>query len=228
MNLENSIKDCITKELEKGIVEKVISDKLEECISSSLKDMFSWGGEVKKVIENKVKSVMIPYLESYDYSKYICKLDSVLVEVLKDTTLENKKLLENFKELMISEEILREVKITQIYETWCDYCKKNIDRDKIEDYGAAHGPLPRHRPPAPHLRGALSGDDPALPGDRRLGAAPDQRRLRRQLPIRTDGRPDRYPGRIHARRADHKVERRTPPSAEHPPVDGRFDRPLGR
>jgi uncharacterized protein Yka (UPF0111/DUF47 family) len=106
MNLENSIKDSIAKELEKGIVEKVIAAKLEECITTSLKDKFSWSGEVRKVIDNKVKSVMIPYLENYDYSQYITKLDSVLVDVLKNTALENKKLLENFKELMTSEEEL--------------------------------------------------------------------------------------------------------------------------
>jgi predicted Holliday junction resolvase-like endonuclease len=140
MNLENSIKDCITKELEKGIVEKVIADKLEECISSALKDMFSWGGEVKKVIEGKVKSVMIPYLENYDYSEYISKLDSVLIDVLKNSSLENKVLLENFKELMTSETLPREIKITQIYDRWCEYCKKKIDTDKVDmyDYEGGH------------------------------------------------------------------------------------------
>ncbi|MCM0648669.1 hypothetical protein NBE98_09810 [Clostridium swellfunianum] len=134
MSLENSIKDCITKELEKGVVEKVISSKLEECVSSALKDMFSWGGDVKKVIENKVKSVMIPYLENYDYSQYITKLDSVLVDVLKNTALENKKILENFKELMTSEEELKSINITQIYDKWCNYCTEAIDKDKIDDY----------------------------------------------------------------------------------------------
>ncbi|NFA35142.1 hypothetical protein EXM81_18085, partial [Clostridium botulinum] len=72
-NLENSIKDCITKEIEKGIIEKVIAEQLEKCIEKSISDMFGWNGEIKKVIENKVKSVMIPYLEDYDYSEYITK-----------------------------------------------------------------------------------------------------------------------------------------------------------
>ena len=70
-NLENSIKDCITKELEKGVIEKVIAEQLEKCVEKSISDMFSWGGEVKKVVEEKVKGVIIPYLESYDYSEYI-------------------------------------------------------------------------------------------------------------------------------------------------------------
>jgi len=134
MNLENSIKDCISQEIEKGIVEKVIAAKLEECVSSALNDMFGWNGEVKKVIENKVKSVMVPYLENYDYSQYVCKLDSVLVDVLKGTSLENRKLLENFKELMTCEEISSDIKITKIYEKWCEYCSNVIDTEKIENY----------------------------------------------------------------------------------------------
>ena len=131
-SLENNIKDCISKELEKGIIEKVIAEQLEKCVEKSISDMFGWGGEVKKVVEEKVKSVMIPYLENYDYSEYIIKLDNVLVDVLKSSTLENKKLLENFKHLMTSEDMPRELKITDIYSKWNDYCKEKADRDNID------------------------------------------------------------------------------------------------
>ena len=134
MDLENSIKGCISQEIEKGIVERVIAAKLEECVSSALNDMFGYNGAVKKVIEDNVKSVMIPYLENYDYSQYICKLDSVLVDVLKSSALENKNLLENFKELMTTGENLRDIKITRIYEKWCECCAKSIDTDKINNY----------------------------------------------------------------------------------------------
>lgn len=134
-NLENSIKDCISKELEKGIIEKVIAEQLEKCIEKSIGDMFSWGGEVKEVVEEKVKSVMIPYLESYDYSQYIIKLDSVLTDVLKSSTLENKRLLENFKTLMTNEDIPEELKISDIFSKWNEYCKEKINKDEIElDY----------------------------------------------------------------------------------------------
>lgn len=134
MSLEQNMKDCIAKELENGIVEKVIAQKLEECISASLKDMFSRNGDIKKVIDAKVKEVMIPYLEGYDYSKYIAKLDSVLIDVLNTTALENKQLLENFKELMVSDKTPQEIKITDIYKKWSEYCKKKIDKDKIPNY----------------------------------------------------------------------------------------------
>lgn len=132
VTLEASIEGCIENELNKGIIEKVIAEKLEECISSSLRSMFEWSGDVQKVIEEKVKSVMIPYLESYDYSEYISKLDSVLVDVLKSSTLENRKLLENFKELMTTDDIPKKVKVSEIFEEWTKYCEEEIDREKID------------------------------------------------------------------------------------------------
>ena len=101
MNLENSIKDVISKKLEDGSIEKLVEEQLEKGVSNALSSLFSGYGDVTKVIEKQVKSVMIPYLSQYDYSNYIVKLDSILVDVLKASSLENKKMLENFKDLML-------------------------------------------------------------------------------------------------------------------------------
>lgn len=131
MNLENSIKDVITKKLEEGIIEKLIAEQLENGVKNALKDLLGHYGDVTKVIEKQLKSVMIPYLESYDYSQYIIKLDSVLVDVLKSSTLENKKLLENFKELIIPEED-KDIKVTDLFERWKKYVAKNVETNGLE------------------------------------------------------------------------------------------------
>ncbi len=131
MNLENNIKDVITKKLEEGFVEKLISEQLEIGVKNALKDLLGSYGDVTKVIEKQVKSVMVPYLESYDYSKYITKLDSVLVDVLKSSALENKKLLENFKELMIPEPE-KTIKVTDLFERWIKYVENNVETDGLE------------------------------------------------------------------------------------------------
>lgn len=131
MNLENSIKDVITKKLEEGFVEKLIAEQLENGVKNALKDLLGSYGDVTKVIEKQVKSVMIPYLESYDYSQYITKLDSVLVDVLKSSALENKNLLENFKELMIPDE-RKEIKVSELFEDWMKHVEKNVETDGLE------------------------------------------------------------------------------------------------
>lgn len=135
MNLENSIKDVITKKLEDGTVEKIVGEQLEKGVVNALDNLFRSYGDVTKVIEEKVKSVVIPYLESYDYSKYLTKLDSILVDVLKNSALDNKNLLENFKKLMSNESFSKEIKISDIFKKWCEYCEKNIDKDNLDmDY----------------------------------------------------------------------------------------------
>lgn len=135
MNLEDNIKDVIAKKLEDGTIEKLIEEQLIKGVKSALESLFGSYGDVTKVIEKQVKSVMIPYLESYDYSDYIVKLDSVLVDVLKNTAIENKTMLHNFKELMTVTERNTEMKVSDLFETWTKYVAKNVETDDLEiDY----------------------------------------------------------------------------------------------
>ncbi|QPW49575.1 hypothetical protein G9298_18070 [Bacillus thuringiensis] len=131
MNLENSIKDVISKKLAEGMVEKLIEEQLEKGINNALGSLFGSYGDLTKVIEEKVKSVMVPYLENYDYSNYITKLDSVLVDVLKSSALENKQLLSNFQELIIPA-TEKEIKVTDLFDKWKKYVEQNVEIDGLE------------------------------------------------------------------------------------------------
>lgn len=131
VNLENSIKDVISKKIEDGIIEKLISEQLEKGINNALENMFRSYGDVTKLIEEKIKSVMVPYLGSYDYSDYILKLDTILVEILKNTVLDNKQILENFKDLMLPEEI-KEIKVSDIFSKWMEYVAKKVNTSGLE------------------------------------------------------------------------------------------------
>lgn len=115
MNLENSIKGVITQKLEDGIVERLVGEQLEKGISEALNSLFRSWGDGSKVIEEKLKEVIVPYLENYDYSEYVLKLDAALVEILQNTTLDNRKMLENFKDLMITEE-RKTIKVSEIFD----------------------------------------------------------------------------------------------------------------
>lgn len=131
MNLESSIKDVIATKLGDGTIEKLVSQQLEKGVESALKDLFSYG-DLTRVIKDKIKSVMIPYLETYDYSKYIIKLDDVLTEVLKNSALENKNLLENFKELMVIDNLSKEMNVTELFDKWMDYVSENVSTSELE------------------------------------------------------------------------------------------------
>jgi hypothetical protein len=134
MSLETEVKDVINQKLNDGTIEKIISEQLEKGVSNAMENLFRSYGDVTKIIEEKIKSVMVPYLEGYDYSEYITKLDSVLVDVLKHAALDNKVMLENFKELMMPVEN-DTIKASELFDRWTKYVAKNVETDGLEiDY----------------------------------------------------------------------------------------------
>ena len=132
MSLENNISEVIQKQLQGDLIEKVVAEQLEKCVRNAVDSLFGSWGDCKKIVEEKIKEVMVPQLSQYDYSKHILKLDHVLTEVLKATTLDNRKLLENFKEFMLMEEVPKEVKVSEIYDKYMKHVADNVDTDGLE------------------------------------------------------------------------------------------------
>lgn len=112
-------------------VAEIVKDKFKNAIGAAIEKAFRWG-DVEKAIEQKVKQVMIPYIEGYDFSEYLPKLDSVLTEIVNsDTCIGNKKILENFKDLMTEPEY-KQINLTDLFELWIKRCEKDIDTDGLE------------------------------------------------------------------------------------------------
>lgn len=133
MTLENQIKDVISKKLTDGTVEKLIESRIEEGIDSALKELFGWRGEVAKVLESKLKEVMIPQIENHDFSEYLVKLDAVLTELANTTTKPNKTILDNFK--MAMSEQPKEIKVSELFKKWKEHVAEEIETDGLEvDY----------------------------------------------------------------------------------------------
>lgn len=132
MNLEESIKDVIQTKLSDGTIEKIISEKLEKGINDAMDDLFRSYGDVGKVIKAKAKEVLIPAIERHDFANHIVKLDSILTEIVNTTCLvENKQLLENFKELMIEED-RKVIKSSELFEEYCKYVAENVSTSNLE------------------------------------------------------------------------------------------------
>lgn len=102
MNLEERITNAVMEKLTDGTVEELVKKNIESAINKSLEDTFSWSGAGKKMIDEKVKEVIVPVIERHDFNQYIVKLDSILTEIINQTSLaDNKEILENFKALMV-------------------------------------------------------------------------------------------------------------------------------
>lgn len=114
-------------------VTAIVKEKFMNALGSAIEDAFRWG-EAKSAVENKVKEVMVPYIENYDFSEYLPKLDSVLTEIINsDFCIGNKKILNNFEELMLAPE-QKEIKITDLFKAWVKQCEKDIDTDGLDIY----------------------------------------------------------------------------------------------
>lgn len=136
-SFEQKIIDCVNKKLNDGTVEKLIEEKLEKGISDAISEVFSYGGKAKKVFVGKIEETMIPVIEKHDFNKYLVKLDSVLAELVNNTSLvENKVILDNFKQVMKNPvDDFSIVPISRIFEEYQKYVSENIDTDNLEiDY----------------------------------------------------------------------------------------------
>ena len=115
-------------------VSEIVKEKFMNALAGAIEDAFRWG-DAKHAIEEKVKEVMVPYIESYDFSEYLPKLDSVLTEIVNsDFCIGNKKILENFKDLMVEPE-QKEIKLTDLFKAWIKQCERDIDTEDLDiDY----------------------------------------------------------------------------------------------
>lgn len=124
-------------------VTEIVRDKFKEAIAGAAEDAFRWG-DVKRAIEKNIKEVMVPYIENFDFSIYLPKLDSVLTEIINaDACIGNKKILENFRNLMLEPES-KSIKLTDLFHAWIKKCEKAIDTDDLEicyDDGVSYCPV---------------------------------------------------------------------------------------
>lgn len=130
MSVENAIKDLLTQKLTDGTVEKLVAEHVERGISSALQNMFSSYGNMTTLIEGKLKDVMVPYIEGYDFNQYLVKLDSILMELSKSAIPDNKKMLVNFKTLMMPAP--KQITASELFKKWMEYAADEIDTTDLD------------------------------------------------------------------------------------------------
>lgn len=132
MNLEERIQNAVMEKLNDGTVEQIVKVSVETAIKKSLDDLFSWRGAGKKMIDEKVGEVIVPVIERHDFNQYIVKLDSILTEIINQTSLsDNKEILENFKTLMV-EPGEKVIKLSTIFQKYCEYVAHDVDTTNLK------------------------------------------------------------------------------------------------
>lgn len=131
---EERIAKVVADKLNDGTVEELVADAVTKALKESIDGQFRWSGEARKVIDEKVKEVMVPAIERVDLSDYTVKLDTVLTEIINSTNLiDNKEILENFKKLMIEPD-KDAISLEDVFEKYKEYVSKNVDTSDLEVY----------------------------------------------------------------------------------------------
>lgn len=129
---EQKITEAVNEKLNDGTIEKLVEKYIEKGVSEALEGVFSWRGDGKKLIEEKLNEVIVPVIEMHDFNQYLTKLDATLTEIVNSTVLaDNKRILENFKELMKKPEI-KEIKLSEIFKRYCEHVADNVSTDDLE------------------------------------------------------------------------------------------------
>lgn len=73
-----------------------------------------------------MKETIVPFLDSYDYSKYLITLDMTLTNLLKEISFDNRKIIEILKISTSKEDIKETITVTEIFEKWCEFVEKML------------------------------------------------------------------------------------------------------
>lgn len=125
-NFDEDLKRITDEIMQDGTIEKILREKVEKGFLEAVDSAFRWG-KLKDAIENRVKEVLVPYVESYDMSAYIIKLDTVLTDIVNQTSLQdNAKILGNFQKLMV-EPGIEFVTLGDVFEEYKKHVSKNME-----------------------------------------------------------------------------------------------------
>ncbi len=129
---EEMVQDIVQEKLNEEMIGKIIEEKLQSAISDACDSLFKWSGEGKKLIENKLKDIMLPALEQSEFSEYTKKLEVALSEIIRNTALtDNKNILEAFSELMTEPEC-KAIELSKIFEAYMKHVAENVNTSGLE------------------------------------------------------------------------------------------------
>lgn len=134
MNLETMIMEELNKKFESGEMQKKIEEYTDKMINDALKTAICGYSGVGDKIQKKLREQMCEQIEKYDFNKYLPKLDIVLTEIINNTTLTGKKMIDNFKQFMKVESFVK-IKMSEIFDKYKDFVADYVDTTNLKiDY----------------------------------------------------------------------------------------------
>lgn len=134
MDIAKEIERVSSELLTDGTLDRIIRDQIEKTYKGIVEDAFRSYGTVGKLMREKIDESMLKSVDSFEWDKYIPKLDSVLVELINKTpVMEQKKVLDSFYKLMITPD-KKEVTVSELFGMYGEIVAENVDCDGREVY----------------------------------------------------------------------------------------------
>ena len=155
--MEKLIKEVFEKKLSDGTIEKIVSEKIEEMVSKIIEEQMGWRGEVRELLTEKLKPVMLQAVKNCDLSKTAIVVTEFLnnsfnktpVHLMKDT-FEGLQSLFSTNELIASVKFGDKIKLSEVFKNYVKYVKMQAPTSMSElkdlgfyiDYGDQYVEIP--------------------------------------------------------------------------------------
>lgn len=137
MELEKLICEEVTKQVNSEKFREEIKTGVENMLIASLNNLLGWSSSpVRREIDEQLRKVMAESLMDINIENYIPKLDYILTTIVRESSVGHyKRLTDNFKELLLTKDVPKQIKLSEIFEKYKECCSRYVDTYDLEiDY----------------------------------------------------------------------------------------------
>lgn len=134
-NPEQTLKAVFGKALEQYVQSENFNEMMTKHMAAAFSDSFKetldgWNAPAKKIIEEKMKEMIIPTIEKYDFNRFQTKLTAALDEMAKMNLGPMGKIGMRFRESI--KPIPEYLKMSDFFTMYCDVYAKEMDVEDVE------------------------------------------------------------------------------------------------
>lgn len=150
VSLDSLLQEALTKKLNDGSIEQLVSDKIDGIIGRAIDDALSWSSPAYKELKEKVQKLMSHCIERSSFDDYVLKITEVIDIALANSSAAGyKKINDNIKALFDDSgtEFLSTIKFADIIDRYEKFLQEFYgdsryrfnDADIIEDGDSEYG-----------------------------------------------------------------------------------------
>lgn len=136
--MENLIKKVYEEKMQDGTLEKIISEEFNNMVRNACKNMFGYGGIIKKELENKLNEVMSGLIDKTDFSNYVTKITYIINTALEETAASDYKATAESLKAILGQKHIKQfstIKASELFKEYCNFiANEEVDESDLADH----------------------------------------------------------------------------------------------